>query len=102
MDKKPLSALHLYTAAIERRPVIVYIADEYVGNGIIEEISDLYVKIGEEYFVRGACSFFLLGNKPTLMVDLFTYLICQNRSGLLQQFTRFTFRKFIFKYFLAK
>lgn len=57
-EKKPLSAIHLYTAAIERRPIAVYIDNECMGVGVIEEITESFVNIGGEYFRRGVCSFF--------------------------------------------
>lgn len=55
---KPLtSALHLYTAQMERSPVVVYVGDERVGSGQIAEITESSVKIGDERYMRQVCTF---------------------------------------------
>ncbi|MEK5641951.1 MULTISPECIES: hypothetical protein [Paenibacillus] len=55
---KPLtSPIHFHTAMIEQIPVAVFMDQEMIGSGKIVEITDLSVKIGDEFFVRDACTF---------------------------------------------
>jgi hypothetical protein len=55
---KPLTSnVQLYTAQLERSPIVVFIADELVGSGVIEDITDASVKVRGEYFMRAACTF---------------------------------------------
>lgn len=55
---KPLTSnVQLYTAQLERSPIVIFIADELVGSGIIEDITDASVKVPDEYFMRAACMF---------------------------------------------
>ncbi|MDR9855639.1 hypothetical protein RJP21_18665 [Paenibacillus sp. VCA1] len=55
---KPLtSAIHLHTAMMDRLQVVVFIGDELVGAGRIVEITETSVKIGDERYMRGACTF---------------------------------------------
>lgn len=49
--------VHLYTARVERKPVLVFIGDELIGSGVIAEITENDVKIKDEYYVREACTF---------------------------------------------
>lgn len=50
MNKPLNSLLHLHTAAIERRPIVVYFADdELIAEGLIEEMTDRAVKVGGEW-----------------------------------------------------
>jgi hypothetical protein len=63
---KPLSALRLYTAAIEQKPIIVYMANEPIGFGVIEEVTDQAVKIEDEYYMRDICTFYLHNNHQNL------------------------------------
>lgn len=46
---RPLTSnVQLYTAQMEKATINVYVADERVGSGIIEEITENSVKIGNE------------------------------------------------------
>lgn len=55
---KPLTSnVHLYTAQMEREPIVIFIADELVGSGVIEEIADTSVKVRGEYYLRANCTF---------------------------------------------
>ncbi|RRJ62918.1 hypothetical protein EHV15_08195 [Paenibacillus oralis] len=55
---KPLtSPMHFHTAMIEQIPVAVFMGQEMVGSGKIIEITDYSVKIGDEFYVREACTF---------------------------------------------
>lgn len=53
------SNVHLYTAAMERRPIAVFMEDECVGTGYIEEINETTVRVkgadGSNYFLRSNC-----------------------------------------------
>ncbi|GAA4851145.1 hypothetical protein GCM10023310_32290 [Paenibacillus vulneris] len=51
------SEIHLYTAANDRTPIIVFRGDELVGSGVIKEITELSVKIRDERYMRAACRF---------------------------------------------
>lgn len=54
----PLTAdIHLYTAMLDQTPVAVFIADELVGCGRIQEITENSVKIGDERYLRAVCTF---------------------------------------------
>lgn len=53
---KPLTAdIHLYTAQMERTPVVVFVAGELVGCGKIAEITENSVKIGDDRYLRAVC-----------------------------------------------
>jgi hypothetical protein len=53
---KPLdSVIHLHTAAIEQRVVLIFIGAELIGSGEIEEITDDCVKIRGEWYMRSVC-----------------------------------------------
>lgn len=55
---KPLtSPLNLYTAMAERLPIVVFNGDELIGAGRIDEVTDVSVKIGDERYMRGVCTF---------------------------------------------
>jgi len=55
---KPLtSPIHFHTAMIEQIPVAVFTGQEMIGSGKIVEITDFAVKIGDEFYVREACTF---------------------------------------------
>jgi hypothetical protein len=55
---KPLTSdLALLTAAAERMPIAVFIGKERIGSGTIDEITEISVKIGDEYYMRANCSF---------------------------------------------
>lgn len=53
MRKSLTSNVHLYTAQMDRMPVVVLVADEVIGNGIIDSITESSVRIGGEWFLRG-------------------------------------------------
>lgn len=56
------SNILLYTAAIERRPIAVFMDEECIGTGYIEEIDDTCIRItgadGSNYFLRANCTLF--------------------------------------------
>lgn len=55
---KPLTSnVHFYTAQLERAPIVVFIAAELVGSGVIEDITPASVKVRGEYYMRAACTF---------------------------------------------
>lgn len=55
---KPLtSPIHFHTAMLDEIPVAVFMDQEMVGSGNIVEITDFAVKIGDEFYVRDACTF---------------------------------------------
>ncbi|OZQ84711.1 hypothetical protein CA598_23240 [Paenibacillus sp. VTT E-133291] len=55
---KPLTSnVHLYTAQLERSPIVVFIAEELVGSGVIEDITLASVKVRGEYYLREICTF---------------------------------------------
>lgn len=51
------SPIHFHTAMLEEIPVAVFMGQEMVGSGKIVEITDFAVKIGDEFYVREACTF---------------------------------------------
>ncbi|MFE5321836.1 hypothetical protein ACFQ88_24370 [Paenibacillus sp. NPDC056579] len=51
------SEIHLHSAAIDRKPVIVFHGEELIGSGVIEEITDVSIKIKGERYMRQACKF---------------------------------------------
>jgi len=56
---RPLySELHLRTAAIENTPVLAFMGAELIGSGMIDEITDLSVKIRGEHYMRETCRFY--------------------------------------------
>lgn len=55
--KSLTSDIHFYTAQMDRTPVAVFVADEQVGSGIITEITENSVKIGDERYLRAVCEF---------------------------------------------
>ncbi|MEK3836465.1 hypothetical protein [Paenibacillus sp. FSL R7-0128] len=55
---KPLTSnVHFYTAQLEQEPVVIFIADELVGSGLIEDVTEAAVKVRGEYYMRAACTF---------------------------------------------
>lgn len=55
---KPLTAdIYFYTAMLDRTPVAVFIADELIGCGRIQEITENSVKVGEARYLRVSCTF---------------------------------------------
>lgn len=49
--------IHFYTAMLDRTPVVVFIADELIGCGKIEEVTENSVKIGKRRYLRESCMF---------------------------------------------
>jgi hypothetical protein len=57
---KPLTNnLELHTAAADRKEIAVFIRKERIGKGVIAEITEASVKIGDDWFMRENCSFWL-------------------------------------------
>ncbi|MWV42680.1 hypothetical protein GRF59_03485 [Paenibacillus sp. HJL G12] len=55
---KPLtSPIHFHTAMLEGTPVAVFMGQEMIGSGKIVQITSYVVKIGDEFYVREACTF---------------------------------------------
>ncbi|WP_339294328.1 hypothetical protein MKY82_21960 [Paenibacillus sp. FSL W7-1279] len=55
---KPLTAdIHFYTAMLDQKPVAVFIGDELVGCGRIEEITENSIKVGGARYLRQSCTF---------------------------------------------
>ncbi|MGG6309806.1 hypothetical protein [Paenibacillus macerans] len=53
---RPLTSdIHLFTAQMDRTPVVVFIGEELVGSGNIAEITENSVKIGDERYLRAVC-----------------------------------------------
>lgn len=60
------SSVHLFTAATERKPILVFQDDELIGSGVIDEIKenitngeiteDIIIIQGERY-IRSSCIF---------------------------------------------
>ncbi|MFB4325991.1 hypothetical protein RB298_27075 [Priestia sp. BR_2] len=55
--KSITSPIQLFTAKLDGTPIAVFIGLEMVGCGKIDEITDFIVKIGDEFYVRDACTF---------------------------------------------
>lgn len=55
---KPLTSnVHFYTAQLERSHIVVFAANELVGSGVIEDITEASVKVRGEYYLRATCTF---------------------------------------------
>lgn len=55
---KPQTAdIHFYTAMLDQTPIAVFISDELVGCGRIQEIAENSVKVGEARYLRESCTF---------------------------------------------
>lgn len=55
---KPLTSdIHFYTARMERSPIVVFVAGELVGSGVVDDITQDSVKIGDERYLRAVCTF---------------------------------------------
>jgi hypothetical protein len=59
--KRISSNVQLYTAAIDRRAILVFLEGELIGNGPIDEITEYVIKIHGERDPRANCRFFLFG-----------------------------------------
>jgi len=57
-DFMPLtSAIHLHTAALEERPILIFAGGELVGSGMIEKITDFSVQVKGERYLRDGNTF---------------------------------------------
>lgn len=55
---RPLtSGIQLYTAQLDRTPIVVFIGAELGGGGVIEDISEMSVAVKGERYMRGVCTF---------------------------------------------
>ena len=51
------SPIHFHTAMLDETSICVYNGQELVGCGKIEKITELSIKIANEYHVISACTF---------------------------------------------
>lgn len=51
------SHIQFCTALIDKQPVAVFIDDEMIGNGLVEQVTEFSVKIDGEYYMRSECKF---------------------------------------------
>lgn len=51
------SDIHLFTAQMDKTPIVIFIDQELVGSGVIEGITETSVKVKDEYYMRGVCEF---------------------------------------------
>ncbi|GIP21047.1 hypothetical protein [Paenibacillus sp. J22TS3] len=49
--------VHFYTAQLEGTPIVIFIADELMVSGVIEDITAVSVKVRGEYYMRDVCAF---------------------------------------------
>lgn len=57
---KPIkSVIHLHTAAVDGKYVVAYQDGEPIGDGYIEEIGEVSVKLSGEWYVWDACEFYI-------------------------------------------
>jgi hypothetical protein len=42
---------------MDRTPIVVFIGAELVGNGMIEDITEMSVAVKAERYMRGVCTF---------------------------------------------
>ncbi|WP_256720280.1 hypothetical protein [Paenibacillus odorifer] len=55
---KPLTSnVQFYTAQLERVPIVVFVDNELMGSGVIEDITKVSVKVRGEYYMRDTCTF---------------------------------------------
>lgn len=55
---RPLTSdIQLYTAQLDRTPIIIFIGAELVGSGVIKDITEMSVAVKGERYVRGVCTF---------------------------------------------
>lgn len=55
---RPLTSdIQLYTAQMNRTPIVVFIGAELVGSGVIEDITEMSVAVKGERYMRGVCTF---------------------------------------------
>ncbi|APO44947.1 hypothetical protein BS614_13635 [Paenibacillus xylanexedens] len=61
---RPLTSdIQLYTAQMDRMPIVIFIGAELVGSGVIEDITELSVAEKGERYMRGVCTFKYAGVK---------------------------------------
>ncbi|MDK8193134.1 hypothetical protein QP794_23890 [Paenibacillus sp. UMB7766-LJ446] len=51
------SDIQLYTALIDRTPIVVFIGTELIGSGVIEDITEVSVAVKGERYMREICTF---------------------------------------------
>lgn len=51
------SNIHFCTALVDKRPVVVFMDDEMIGNGVVQQVTEFSVKIDGEYYMRSECKF---------------------------------------------
>lgn len=56
-NKELISNLHFCTALIDKKPVIIFLENDLVGKGLIEQVTESSIKINGEYFMRSVCTF---------------------------------------------
>lgn len=56
-NKELISNLQFCTALIDKKTIIIYMKDEFVGKGLIEQVTESSIKINGEYFMRSVCTF---------------------------------------------
>lgn len=55
---KPLTSnVQLYTAQLERVPIVVFVDNELMCSGVIEDITSASVRVRGEYYMRDTCTF---------------------------------------------
>ncbi|MCM3205628.1 hypothetical protein [Paenibacillus illinoisensis] len=55
---RPLTSdIQLYTAQMDRTPIVIFIGAELVGSGVIEDITEMSVAVKGERYMRGVCTF---------------------------------------------
>lgn len=55
---RPLTSdIQLYTAEMDRTPIVIFIGAELVGSGVIEDITEMSVAVKGEWYVREVCTF---------------------------------------------
>ncbi|GIP08863.1 hypothetical protein J1TS5_10330 [Paenibacillus macerans] len=52
-----ISDVQFYTAQLDRVPIVVFVAGELVGSGKITEITKDSIKVGNDRYLRSACTF---------------------------------------------
>lgn len=55
---QPLTAdIQLHTAKMDKTPVVIFFGPKLVGSGVIEKITETYITVKGEHYMRGACEF---------------------------------------------
>lgn len=56
-------AANLRYAQMDRTPIVIFIGAELVGSGVIDDITEMSVKIKGERYIREVCTFKYAGMK---------------------------------------